>query len=392
MTSKELILKYKEYVRQLRREFHQYPELSMEEQATTKRIAAKLDELQIPYTINPEKNTGLIAVIQGNHPGKAVALRADIDALPVTETTGLPFASKYPGKMHACGHDTHIAMLLGAARMLVDLKDELYGTVYLDFQPAEELGIGATYMMRFGRWFEEIGAIFGGHIWPDIPAGTIGVRNGPFMAATDKFTIAIQGKQSHGSQPQAGIDAVVVASALVMQLQTLVSRQFGAVQPVVVTIGTIQGGDRWNIVGGKAVLEGTTRYFERSIRQEIEEKMRRMVEATAAAYGATAELRYEAIVPPTINDVTCMNMVRQAVAEVLGEDKVVEHDLVMGGEDFASYQEKKPGAFMLIGTYNPACNAIYSNHSNNFTADENILSSGSAVYAQTAIDWLKANS
>lgn len=392
MTSKELILKYKEYVRQLRREFHQYPELSMEEQATTKRIAAKLDELQIPYTINPEKNTGLIAVIQGNHPGKAVALRADIDALPVTETTGLPFASKYPGKMHACGHDTHIAMLLGAARMLVDLKDELYGTVYLDFQPAEELGIGATYMMRFGRWFEEIGAIFGGHIWPDIPAGTIGVRNGPFMAATDKFTIAIQGKQSHGSQPQAGIDAVVVASALVMQLQTLVSRQFGAVQPVVVTIGTIQGGDRWNIVGGKAVLEGTTRYFERSIRQKIEEKMRRMVEATAAAYGATAELRYEAIVPPTINDVTCMNMVRQAVAEVLGEDKVVEHDLVMGGEDFASYQEKKPGAFMLIGTYNPACNAIYSNHSNNFTADENILSSGSAVYAQTAIDWLKANS
>lgn len=392
MTSKELILKYKEYVRQLRREFHQYPELSMEEQATTKRIAAKLDELQIPYTINPEKNTGLIAVIQGNHPGKAVALRADIDALPVTETTGLPFASKYLGKMHACGHDTHIAMLLGAARMLVDLKDELYGTVYLDFQPAEELGIGATYMMRFGRWFEEIGAIFGGHIWPDIPAGTIGVRNGPFMAATDKFTIAIQGKQSHGSQPQAGIDAVVVASALVMQLQTLVSRQFGAVQPVVVTVGTIQGGDRWNIVGGKAVLEGTTRYFERSIRQEIEEKMRRMVEATAAAYGATAELRYEAIVPPTINDVTCMNMVRQAVAEVLGEDKVVEHDLVMGGEDFASYQEKKPGAFMLVGTYNPACNAIYSNHSNNFTADENILSSGSAVYAQTAIDWLKTNS
>lgn len=392
MMSKELILKYKEYVRQLRREFHQYPELSMEEQATTKRIAAKLDELQIPYTINPEKNTGLIAVIQGNHPGKAVALRADIDALPVTETTGLPFASKYPGKMHACGHDTHIAMLLGAARMLVDFKDELYGTVYLDFQPAEELGIGATYMMRFGRWFEEIGAIFGGHIWPDIPAGTIGVRNGPFMAATDKFTIAIQGKQSHGSQPQAGIDAVVVASALVMQLQTLVSRQFGAVQPVVVTVGTIQGGDRWNIVGGKAVLEGTTRYFERSIRQEIEEKMRRMVEATAAAYGATAELRYEAIVPPTINDVTCMNMVRQAVAEVLGEDKVVEHDLVMGGEDFASYQEKKPGAFMLIGTYHPACNAIYFNHSNNFTADENILSSGAAVYAQTAIDWLKTNS
>lgn len=159
MEIKELVPKYKEFVRQLRREFHQYPELSMEEQETTKRIATKLDEMGIPYTIDPEKNTGLVAVIKGNHPGKAVALRADIDALPVTETTGLPFASKHPGKMHACGHDTHISMLLGAARMLLDMKDEIYGTVYLDFQPAEELGIGASYMMRFGDWFDKVGAI-----------------------------------------------------------------------------------------------------------------------------------------------------------------------------------------------------------------------------------------
>ena len=276
MEIKELVPKYKEFVRQLRREFHQYPELSMEEQETTKRIATKLDEMGIPYTIDPEKNTGLVAVIKGNHPGKAVALRADIDALPVTETTGLPFASKHPGKMHACGHDTHISMLLGAARMLLDMKDEIYGTVYLDFQPAEELGIGASYMMRFGDWFDKVGAIFGGHIWPDIPAGTVGVRNGAFMAATDKFVIKIHGKQAHGSQPQAGVDAVVVASVLVMQLQTLVSRQFGAVQPVVVTVGTIQGGDRWNIVGGEAVLEGTTRYFERGLGKEIQEKMERL--------------------------------------------------------------------------------------------------------------------
>ena len=391
MEIKELVPKYKEFVRQLRREFHQYPELSMEEQETTKRIATKLDEMGIPYTIDPEKNTGLVAVIKGNHPGKAVALRADIDALPVTETTGLPFASKHPGKMHACGHDTHISMLLGAARMLLDMKDEIYGTVYLDFQPAEELGIGASYMMRFGDWFDKVGAIFGGHIWPDIPAGTVGVRNGAFMAATDKFVIKIHGKQAHGSQPQAGVDAVVVASVLVMQLQTLVSRQFGAVQPVVVTVGTIQGGDRWNIVGGEAVLEGTTRYFERGLGKEIQEKMERMVQSTAVAYGATAELDYQYIVPPTINDDACTEIVRHAVAEVLGKDKIVEHDLVMGGEDFSYYQEKKAGSFMLVGTYNPACKAVYSNPSNNFTADEEILSGGSGVYAQTAIDWLKAN-
>lgn len=176
-----------------------------------------------------------------------------------------------------------------------------------------------------------------------------------------------------------------------MQLQTLVSRQFGAVQPVVVTVGTIQGGDRWNIVGGEAVLEGTTRYFERGLGKEIQEKMERMVQSTAVAYGATAELDYQYIVPPTINDDACTEIVRHAVAEVLGKDKIVEHDLVMGGEDFSYYQEKKAGSFMLVGTYNPACKAVYSNHSNNFTADEEILSGGSGVYAQTAIDWLKAN-
>lgn len=391
MEMKELVEKYRDYVRDLRREFHQYPELSMQEVETTKRIAQKLDELGIPYEIDTEKNTGLVGVIQGAHPGKAVALRADIDALPVTETTGLPFASKNAGCMHACGHDNHMAMLLGAAKMLLDMKDDIYGTVYLVFQPAEETGEGAPYMKRFGDWFSKVGAIFGGHIWADVPAGVVGTRAGAFMAATDKFTIKIHGKQSHGSQPQAGVDAVVVGSAMVMNLQTLVSRQFGAVEPVVVTVGTFKGGDRWNIVSGEAYLDGTTRYFDRQVGKDLKEKMERIVKATAEAYGATAELDYEYIVPPTVNDAACTDIVNQAVVKVLGSDALQEHDLVMGGEDFAYYQNEKPGSFMLVGTYNPACNAVYPNHSNYFTSDESILSGGSGVYAQTAIDWLKAN-
>lgn len=391
MEMKELVTKYRDYVRDIRREFHQCPELSMQEVETTTRIAKKLDEMGIPYEIDTEKNTGLVGIIQGAHEGKAVALRADIDALPVTEATGLPFASKNVGKMHACGHDNHMAMLLGAAKMLLDMKDEIYGTVYLVFQPAEETGEGAPYMMRFGDWFSKVGAIFGGHIWADAPTGTISARSGAFMAATDKFTIKIHGKQSHGSQPQAGIDAVVVGSAMVMNLQTLVSRQFGAVDPVVVTVGTFKGGDRWNIVGGEAYLDGTTRYFDKKIGKELKEKMERIVKSTAEAYGATAELEYTYIVPPTVNDAACTDIVKQAVTKVLGSDALYDHDLVMGGEDFSFYQDKKPGSFMLVGTYNPECNAVYPNHSNYFTSDESILSGGSGVYAQTAIDWLKAN-
>lgn len=391
MEMKELVTKYRDYVRDIRREFHQCPELSMKEVETTKLIAKKLDEMGIPYEIDTEKNTGLVGIIQGAHEGKTVALRADIDALPVTEATGLPFASKNVGKMHACGHDNHMAMLLGAAKMLLDMKDEIYGTVYLVFQPAEETGEGAPYMMRFGDWFSKVSAIFGGHIWADAPAGTISARSGAFMAATDKFTIKIHGKQSHGSQPQAGIDAVVVGSAMVMNLQTLVSRQFGAVDPVVVTVGTFKGGDRWNIVGGEAYLDGTTRYFDKKIGKELKEKMERIVKSTAEAYGATAELEYTYIVPPTVNDAACTDIVKQAVTEVLGSDALYDHDLVMGGEDFSFYQEKKPGSFMLVGTYNPECNAVYPNHSNYFTSDESILSGGAGVYAQTAIDWLKDN-
>lgn len=383
---------YRDDIIRLRREFHQHPELSFEETETTRRIAETLDGWGIPYEINPAKNTGLVAKISGTQPGKAVALRADIDALPVEEKTGLPFASDVPGRMHACGHDNHISMLLGAARMLMDMRDQIRGDVYLVFQPGEETGEGANYMKQFGNWFSEIGAIFGAHIWSSVPAGKIAIRTGPFMAATDKFTIRIHGVQSHGSQPWSGVDAVVVGSAIVMNLQSIVSRQLYAIDPVVVTVGKFQGGDRWNIVSGEAVLEGTTRYFRREIGPELKERMERIVKETAKAYGASAELEYQFLILPTINDDACTDIARQAVTEVLGADAIYESDLIMGGEDFSFYQEDKPGCFLFVGTYNPACKATYPNHSNYFTSDESVLAGGSRVYAQMAIDWLKQNS
>lgn len=391
MEVKDLVQKYQDYVRDLRRYFHQYPELSYEEVETTRRIADELDKMGVLYTINPEKNTGLVAVIQGGHAGKAVALRADIDGLNVTEMNDVPFKSKNEGKMHACGHDSHIAMLLGAARMLLDVKDDIYGKVYLVFQPAEEMGSGSQYMINFGNWYNEIGAIFGGHIWIDVPAGQISVEAGDRMAAGGQFIIKVHGRSGHGAQPQESIDAVVTASAIVMNLQTLVSRRYSALDPVVLTIGTLHSGDRFNIISGEAVLEGTTRYFNTEVGKDLKESMERIIMDTAHAYGATAEFEYWIMVPPTVNDEECSAIAQGAVKKVLGEKALFHMQKTMGGEDFSRYQEHKPGCFAFVGFNNPAIGAVNSHHSNNFTIDDSILSGGSGVYAQSAIDWLKTH-
>lgn len=387
MSLKDTLGDYSAYIQNIRREFHQYPELSMQEVKTTKRIAEKLKELKIPHEITPS-GIGVIGIINGNRPGQSVALRADIDALPVTEKTGLPFCSKNQGIMHACGHDTHIAMLLGAAKMLADNRDQVQGRVYLIFQPAEEIGKGATYMMSVGDWYEKISAIFGAHIWTDIPAGKFSVKAGPAMAATDRFVIKVHGKQSHGSQPHAGIDAVLTAAAIAVNLQSIISRQINALDTAVLTIGTIHGGDRWNIVGGEASLEGTTRYFDPSIGALLEERMNRIINSTAEAYGATAEIEYLHVVPPTVNDPTCSEMVAHTISDLLGNEALLNYEKVMGSEDFAFYQKEKAGGFFFIGARNPDIGAVYSNHSDHFTIDESVLPYGALIYAQLAINWL----
>lgn len=390
MAIRDLVQKYDAGIRQLRQVFHAHPELSFAEVETTRRIGAELDKMGIPYAINPLRQTGLVGCIQGMQPGPAIALRADIDALPVQEATGLICASINPGVMHACGHDGHIALLLGAARMLLDCREEIRGTVYLVFQPGEESGQGAPYMMRFGDWFQKVGMVFGGHLWGELPAGQVSVEAGARMAAGDQFRILVHGRGGHGAQPQQTIDAVVVASAIVMNLQTLVSRHFSPLDAVLLTIGTFQSGERFNIIAGKAELTGITRYFDERIRPELQRTMERLIAETAAAYGATAELTYTRMIPAVVNTADASAIAAQAAAKVLGPEAVVRMPGTMASEDFAWYLEKKPGCFAFFGIHNAAKGITAAHHSDHFTVDEAVLAGGAGVYAQFALDWLAA--
>lgn len=391
MHSRDLIEQYKSYVQDWRRYFHKHPELSNEEFETTKTLAKELEAMGVEVQVDTDCGTGLIGIIRGDKTGKAIALRADIDALPVQEHNTFDFKSDVDGKMHACGHDGHMAILLGAAKMLMSMKDRIEGTVYLAFQPAEETGAGAPDFIKFGDWYEKIDAIFGGHVWIDLPAGFISVEEGPRMAASSIFNIKVTGKQGHGAQPHQAVDAVVVASAIVLNLQTVVSRNVSALDSVVVTIGNIHSGTEWNVIPGEATMGGTVRFFDPHQEEYIVDSIRRIVEYTAVAYGATAELNYEKRVPPTINDPTSSELAERVVIDTLGADKISKMRKVMPGEDFAWYLQEKPGCFAFIGIQNPDVEATYDHHNNRFTMDDSVLSAASAVYAEYAIAWLQEN-
>ncbi len=374
-----------------RRHLHQYPEVSFEEQETTKYLAGELDKMGIPYEINPEKNTGIVAWLEGPKPGKTIMLRSDIDALNVLEQTGFDFKSKHEGKMHACGHDGHMSVLLGAAKILKTLQNSIEGKVYLVFQPAEESAEGAEYMKRFGTWYEETDAVFGGHIWIDLPAGKVSVEAGERMAAALEINVEIEGKAGHGAQPHLTVDATVVASAIVMNLQTLVSRHFNPLDSVVVTIGKMTSGTRYNVISGLAKLEGTARYFKPEIGEDLKQVMGRIVEDTAHAYGAKAKASFRQMVPPTINNPVCSELAHRVGVSLFGEEAIVPMEKTMGGADFAYYMQDKPGCFAFFCIANPAIDAVHSHHSNFFTIDESALPIGAAMYAQYALQWLQEN-
>lgn len=388
---KDLVKKYQDTIISLRREFHQHPELSFQEVETTKRIAAELDKLGIPYEIDPEKNTGLVACLTGGKPGKAVGLRADIDGLPVLEQTGLPFASKNTGKMHACGHDNHIAILLGAAYILNEIKDEIPGSVYFVFQPAEELCSGAEYMIRFGDWFKKVGSMYASHVWYDLPAGKVNVEAGPRLAAGTHFYIDVHGRCCHGSMPHQGIDASVIAAAILMNIQTVVSRRISPLEAVAVTIGKVESGTVFNVVSGEAHMEGTCRYFLPETWDFLNETLSTIVKDTAHQYGAEADFHMDLIAPPTINDDACAAIGAKAAAKIVGEENMVPMVHTMACEDFAFYAREIPCCYAMVGIRNPEKKADYPQHSDHYTVDEDVIASGSGIYAQYALDWLLAN-
>jgi len=389
MNIKELAEKYKEYIIEQRRYLHENPELSLEEVETTKHLVKELKNMGLEVQTFDNFN-GVVATLNGGKPGKTVLLRADIDALPVEEKTGLPFAAKN-GCMHACGHDAHMAMQLGSAKILVDLKDQIPGTVKFLFQSAEEIAEGAKHAIANGV-LDGVDAVYGQHIWTDVKAGKFNLVPGERMASADIIKITVKGLSAHGSAPQHGRDAVVAAASIIMNLQTLVSRVSDPLNAIVLTIGKVTAGQRWNIIANEAVLEGTVRCLNKEARNRFESQMLVVVENTATALGCTAELEYNRLTDPIVNEHDDLNRIaRNAAIELYGEESLVEMPKLLGGEDFCFIMNEVPSFYGFVGLYNEEIDAIYNNHNDKFTVDESTIHMGAAVPAQFAYDYLEEN-
>ncbi|MGL4862062.1 MAG: M20 family metallopeptidase [Cetobacterium sp.] len=383
---KKLISKNKDYIIQMRREFHKYPEPSFEEFRTSKRIQEELAKMGIPFKV--VAGTGVVGFINKGKKGKVIALRADMDALQVQECNDLDYCSTNPGIMHACGHDGHSAMLLGAAKVLNEIKEELSGEVKLYFQPAEEIAQGALKM------FEEepligVDGCFGIHLWSDVPCGKVSVEAGPRMASADLFEIVITGKGGHGSLPHQTVDAVVTASALVMNLQSIVSREISPLESAVVTVGSFNSGTRFNVIANQAVLKGTTRTFNPEIRDNFKNILERVTKGTCETYRATGEVYYTFGTAPCINDKKCSEIATESVKTILGDNGVVKMEKITGGEDFCYFLQQVPGVLAFVGAGNPDKGASYPHHHEKFAIDEDSLEIGAALYAQYTVDFFK---
>jgi len=385
MNIKEYAKQEKAYVIDLRRHFHMYPETAWNEKQTSQKIKEELKALGIPFAAVAE--TGVIATLTGKKPGKTIALRADMDALAVTEKSGVSFQSKHEGVSHACGHDGHMAMLLGAAKILNDIRSDIRGSVKLIFQPAEEVLNGAVKVIEEGG-LDGVDSIFGIHINGLIPSGMATAGMGPVLSSADFFTIRVKGRGGHGGMPDQGVDAIVAASAVVMNLQSIVSREISPVEPAVVSIGALHAGTRNNVIAAEAIMEGTTRCYNDTVRKKIPDAMKRIVTGTAGAYRAEAILDYISGAPPTVNDETCALRAKKTIENTLGEDAFLELSPMTGAEDFAYYQRKVPGVFIFLGVKSKDENAGYPQHHEKFTIDENALEIGTMLNVQYALDYL----
>lgn len=375
---------YNDYLIEMRRWFHMHPERSEHEYETGKKVREELTKYGIQWR-ECGLETGALATIRGAKPGKTILLRGDMDALPVTEETGLPFASQNPGVMHACGHDCHTATLLTAARILHDHRDELCGTVKLAFQPAEEVGTGAPSMIAQGA-LDGVDSAFAIHIWSTIPSGKVALSGGPCMAAVDKFVVNIEGKGGHASAPHEAIDPVVCLGAMIGNLQTVVSREVNPMDSAVVTIGKATSGTLWNVIPDTAYMEGTTRYYTREMRALLQERMERMVRLTGETYRCKANIDFYSLIPPTINDHGFAAEAQKSAAKIVGEENLFDLGPIATGEDFGYFLEKVPGALALVGVGNEACGAIWPQHSPKYMVDEDALIKSLMLYIQVAMD------
>lgn len=387
---KSYIEKYYDTVVGYRRHIHQHPELSHQESAT----AAFIDRTLRGMGLTPRTGVGgngVIAVIEGaKGPGRCVGLRADFDALPIAEQTGLPFASQNEGVSHSCGHDMHTAMLLGAAHLLCDLRACFCGSVKLVFQPAEEdvLNCGAAPMIADGALENpHVDAMIGQHVWPQYEVGSAAIRNGAMMASSDRFHLTVHGKSSHGSAPEDGVDAIVIAAQIVTALQTIVSRQVSPRDAAVVSLGTIHGGDRYNVIANQVKLEGTCRNLSPAVRDKMPARIEAIAKGVAASMGGSCEVEYFRGYSPTVNDPAMFALVHDVMQQVVGDKAMVPEMSALGGEDFSFYCEKIPCAFFWLGVQTPGA-PFYPIHNGGFSPDEQAMKVGMEIAVQSALAFL----
>jgi len=362
---------------EIRREIHRHPELGFEEHRTQAIVERELAALGVAH--RKIAGTGVVGVVEGALPGRVVGLRADMDALPITEDSGEACASEIAGKMHACGHDAHTAMLLGAARELQASRATLHGTVVLLFQPAEEGPGGALPMIEAGALDDPpVEAVAMLHVDNRLPTGTIGITSGPVNAAADEFHVTIRGKGGHGASPHKSIDAIPCAAATVLALQNVAARETDPLATIVVTIGTIEGGYRNNVIADRVKMTGTVRTQDPAIRDGVEARLRRIVDGVAAAYGASATLEMFFGYPPVVNDATLATSFAQYVTET-SAIPVASPPPTMGGEDFAYFAQRVPGVMVRLGIYDEGVGSVHPGHSPQFRLDEGAIPTGIAI-------------
>lgn len=379
---------------ELRRDFHMYPELSNREERTSRRIAERLRELGLDQVKTNVGKHGIVALLKGSLPGPTVAVRADMDALPIQEAIEVPYKSRNPGVKHACGHDVHMAVQLGVAEVLSKMRDQIRGTVKFIFQPAEEGPPpgeegGAALMIKEGALEDpRPSAIFGLHVMPTIEVGKVGYNSGPAMASSDRFVITIRGKKVHGAYPHEGIDAIVVAAECVLALQTIRSRRINATEPLVISIGSIHGGNRFNIISDEVKLEGTVRTLSEDVRRQVKELMRQTLAGITAAYGATFEMEYEEGAAVTYNDPALVEETLPTIRRILGPENVFSPKPQMGAEDFSYYQKVIPGFFFFLGVANKSKGITAMVHTPEFDVDEESIVIGVKVMSNVILDYL----
>ncbi|WP_227764793.1 M20 metallopeptidase family protein [Zhaonella formicivorans] len=385
---KEVALLNDELIK-LRQDFHMHPELGYEEYRTSKIVANYLEECGLE--VKTVAKTGVVGLLRGREQGRTVLLRADMDALAQTEMNDVPYKSVYEGKMHACGHDGHTAMLLVAAKILSRCRDQLKGNIKFVFQPNEETA-GALDMINEGILENpRVDAAFGLHLWTPIESGKIGLVAGPTMAANEEFELAIIGKAGHTSSPQTAVDPIIVAATIVQSLQTVQTRESSVLTPTLIMFGKIQGGTGRNIIADKVELGGTIRYlYEDEVRNKelLKEKFERVIKGICAAMRAEYEMKYIPSNPSVMNDPKMVELVRTAVKETLGSESVIVPYLCMAGDDFAEFTHRVPSAYYFVGTGNKEKGTDYPHHHPRFNIDEDTLATGVELHVRTALAFL----